>query len=100
MNIVAKSSLAALLIGGATTAGLAMADPEDARALAEAGISLTDAIEAAEAHTNGKAFEAAIEDDSFSPEFEVSVVVDNATYDVRVNGETGEVISSRQDDDD
>ncbi|WP_084398210.1 PepSY domain-containing protein [Henriciella aquimarina] len=100
MKLAAKSAIAALLVGGTATAGLAMADTEDARALADAKITLTEAIEAAEAHTNGKAYEAQIEDDSFSPEFEVGIVADNTVYEVRVNGETGEVLSSREDHDD
>ncbi len=100
MKLAAKSALTALLIGGTATAGLAMADIEDARSLSEAKISLVDAIEAAETHTNGKAFEAQIEDDSFSPEFEIGVVADNVVYEVRIDGETGEVMSSREDHDD
>ena len=100
MKLAAKSAIAALVIGGTTTAGLALADVEDARALEGASISLIEAIEAAEAHTSGKAYDAQIEDDSFSPEFEVSVVADNRLWDVRVNGETGEVISAREDRDD
>ena len=100
MKLAAKSALAALFIGSTATAGLAMADIEDARALSEASISLTDAIEAAEAHTSGQAYEAQVEDDSFSSEFEVKVVAENKVWEVRVNGETGEVISAREDHDD
>ncbi|WP_084419840.1 PepSY domain-containing protein [Henriciella litoralis] len=100
MKLAAKSALTALFIGGTATAGLAMADIEDARALSEATISLTDAIAAAETHTGGTAYEAQIEDDSFSPEFEVGIVADNLIYEVRVDGNTGEVISAREDRDD
>lgn len=100
MKLASKSAIAALVLGGTATAGLAFADIEDARALEGASISLIDAIEAAEAHTSGKAYDAQIEDDSFSPEFEVSVVADNQIWEVRVNGETGEVISAREDHDD
>ena len=42
-------------------------------------------VEAVEGATQGKAFDAQIEDDSFSPEFEVSVVADGKIYDVIVN---------------
>ncbi|WP_300375822.1 PepSY domain-containing protein [Henriciella sp.] len=100
MKLAARSAIAALLIGGTATAGLAVADVEDAKALGEAQISLTDAITAAEAHTNGQAYEAQIEDDSFSPEFEVGIVANQKTYEVRVDGNTGEVIDSREDHDD
>ena len=81
-------------------ARVAIADVEDARALSDADISLVDAIVAAEGATQGKAFDAQIEDDSFSPEFEVSVVADGKIYDVIVDGVTGEVTSTREDRDD
>ena len=100
MKLAIKSALIAILLGGPATAGLALADVEDAKALSEAKISLIDAIQAAEAHTNGTAFDAQIEDDSFSPEFEVGVVVGHTVYEVRIDGETGDVISAREDRDD
>jgi uncharacterized membrane protein YkoI len=100
MKFSVKSALIPLLAISTFTSGLALADVEDVRALSEAKISLIDAIQAAEAHTNGIAFEAQIEDDSFSPEFEVGIVTGNTVYEVRIDGETGDVISAREDRDD
>jgi uncharacterized membrane protein YkoI len=100
MKLAVKTALAALFIGGTASAGFALADVEDARALSEATISLTDAIAAAESHTGGTAYEAQIEDDSFSPEFEVGIIADDLTYEVRIDGNSGEVISAREDRDD
>ncbi|MCA8900412.1 MAG: PepSY domain-containing protein [Hyphomonas sp.] len=100
MKLAVKSALIGILVAGPVTAGLALADPDDARALSGAKISLIEAIQAAEAHTNGAAFDAQIEDDSFSPEFEVGVVAGNTVYEVRIDGETGNVISAREDRDD
>ena len=100
MKLPLRTLISATAIGGLATAGFALADVEDARALDEAEISLTAAILAAEESTQGKAFEAQIEDDSFSPEFEVSVVADGKIYDVIVDGVTGEVKSTREDHDD
>ena len=71
-----RTLISATAIGGLATAGLAFADIDDARALEEADISLVAAIMAAEDATQGKAFEAQVEDDSFSPEFEISVLAD------------------------
>ncbi|MAN73444.1 MAG: peptidase M4 [Henriciella sp.] len=95
-----RTLISATAIGGLATAGLAFADIDDARALEEADISLVAAIMAAEDATQGKAFEAQVEDDSFSPEFEISVLADGKVYDVIVDGVTGEVKSTREDHDD
>lgn len=100
MKLPIRNLAAAAVIGGAATAGVAIADVEDARALSNADISLVDAIVAAEGATQGQAFDAQIEDDSFSPEFEVSVVADGKIYDVIIDGVTGEVTSTREDRDD
>lgn len=79
--------------------GAAMADADDVRNLAEAKISLVEAINAAEKHQGGKAYEANIDDDSFKPEYEVTVVKDNVSYEVSVDGVSGEVLGVRQDRD-
>lgn len=53
-------------------------------------VDLTTAIERAERETDGFAYEAAFDEDTFNPEYEVHVVVDGAVQEVRVNmdGET------------
>ena len=100
MKLPFRTLISATAIGGLATAGVALADIDDARALNEADISLVAAILAAEDATQGKAFDAQIEDDSFSPEFEISVLADGKVYDVTVDGVTGEVTSTREDHDD
>lgn len=78
----------------------AMADADDIRGLAEAKITLIDAINAAEKHVGGKAYDAGFDDDSFKPAFEVNVAKDGKSFDVRVDGLTGEILGSREDIDD
>lgn len=97
---IRKASLIGLGAGLMLTTGMAFADSEDLRAMAKAKITLIEAIESAESSEGGKAFEAGIDDDSFQPEFEVSISRDGRVYDVRVNAETGEVIGVREDTDD
>jgi len=99
MTYMTKTLAAAVVFGGAAT-GLAYADRDDARRIQEASITLVEAIQAAEAHQGGKAFDAQIEDDSFSPEFEVTILADGRIFDVRVDAKTGDVIGSREDLDD
>ena len=60
---------------------------------------MVQAIQAAETHQGGQAYEASIDDDSFRPEYEVSVLREDRTYDVRINAVTGEVLGSREDRD-
>lgn len=88
-----------LLATGMAWAGSALADRDDVRAIKESKITLVQAIQAAESHQGGQAYEANIDDDSFSPQYEVSVVRDDRTYDVRINAVTGEVLGSREDRD-
>lgn len=85
---------------GIAISTVALADREDIARLAEAQISLVQAIEIAEQHQGGKAFEATLDDDSFTPEYEVDVVVENRIYEVTVDGVSGEVRGVREDHDD
>lgn len=96
-----RLSLSAVLLGGLLVAATpVLADREDLKAFDGARISLVDAIQAAESAGNGKAFEAAIDDDSFEPEYEVSLARDGKVFDVRINAVTGEVKGVREDTDD
>ncbi len=95
-----KLKLAALSLAVLVPAAAHAADREDIRNLAAAKISLTDAIATAEKHQGGKAVEASLDDDSFKPVFEISVVKDDKIFEVHVNAETGEVIGAREDLDD
>ncbi|OFC69421.1 PepSY domain-containing protein [Alteromonas confluentis] len=100
MNKLVKSCIAAsgIMILSAGTA--AWADYSDVRAFNEAQITLSQAIAAAESEQGGKAFEAGIDDDSFTPAYEVTVVKDNKVFDVRVDAKSGEVTGVREDYDD
>lgn len=93
-------ALAAALTGAGLVAIPAFADRDEIRAMQDAKVSLIEAIQAAEASEGGKAYEASIDDDSFRPEYEVTILRDDRVYDVRVNAETGEVIGAREDLDD
>jgi len=85
---------------GLLLSGAAVADRDDIRALAETKISLVEAIEIAQAHQGGIAYEAKLDDDSFTPEYEVEVVLDDRIYEVTVDGVTGEVRKVKEDHDD
>lgn len=92
--------LAAICSTTVLAAGHVLADKEDREALMNAKISLVEAIQAAEGVNGGKAYDAGIDDDSFEPEYEVSISRENRSYEVRINGVTGEVIGEREDRDD
>ena len=85
---------------GLLLSGAAIADRDDIRALADTKISLIEAIEIAQAHQGGIAYEAKLDDDSFSPEYEVDVVANDTIYEVTVDGVTGEVRKVKEDHDD
>ena len=91
--------IVALLAGGVSVAAVA-ADKGDIRLLEQTSISLTQAIAAAENHQGGRASEASLDDDSFKPAYEVSVVVGERVFDVAVDGVSGAVIGAREDIDD
>lgn len=95
-----KKTFAVASLLALSLASNAYADREDIRLLAETKISLVDAIKAAESHQGGKAVDAGLDDDSFKPTYEVSVVKDDRLYDVRVDAVSGEVIGAREDIDD
>jgi uncharacterized membrane protein YkoI len=94
------------LLGAAAVAGVigaaaaARADQEDLRLFAEAKVRLTQAIATAEKHLDGQAIGAKLDDDSFKPAYQVSVVKDNRVFDVQVDAVTNAVLSSREDRDD
>lgn len=74
-------------------------DRDEIDMLNQAKISLVDAIQAAEQNLNGKALEASIDDDAFTPTFEVKILKEGRVYKVRVDGKTKEVLGSREDRD-
>jgi uncharacterized membrane protein YkoI len=93
-----KNAFATAAILGGIVAGTALAsDADEIKMLAQTKISLQQAIELAQQHQGGQAFEASIDDDSFKPVYEVSVVKDNRVYDVWVDGVEGKVLRARED---
>jgi uncharacterized membrane protein YkoI len=101
MKTNAKKWIAPVLVlAGLGVAGAAIADRDDVRALKGAKITLVQAIQAAETAQGGQAYDAGIDDDSFKPEYEVSIVREDRSYDVRVDAVTGEVLGAREDNDD
>lgn len=103
-----KSSLALILAASlAAVSGSALAQSgnrmhEDARDLADAKITIIQAIEAAQAHHAGsKAVDADLDRDGGRLHFDVSVVLpDNRVFDVVVDAVDGKVVDSREDHDD
>lgn len=96
---ISAAAFAAFIIILAFASG-ALADISEARAIKNAQIPLVKAIQVAEVRTGGIAFEASIDDDSFSLDYEVSVLKDDRIYDVRVDATSGDVIEVREDRDD
>ncbi len=97
-NLTALAVVTLLLV--ATIAAPAHADRDDIRGMDEAKISLTTAIDKAEKHAGGTAYEASYDNDSFKPAFDVEVTKDGRFYDVRIDGISGDVIGMREDVDD
>lgn len=101
MKTTMKAILGSVAVVAAIGAsGAALADREDIQLLSQAKVSLVDAIQAAEEHQGGKAVEANLDDDSFKPAYEVSIVKDNRLFDVQVDAVSGDVLGAREDIDD
>lgn len=96
MRFIPYAAFAALVVTAFVTQGHAT----ELDTAAEAKLSLIKAIQTAEAHQGGKAIEASLDDDSFSPTYEVEVMKDQRLYDVRVDAVSGDVMGVREDKDD
>lgn len=95
------TKLSLLAVAVATTAALAYAanagTSNDALALAQARISLVQAITVAEQHANGKAAHAEYERTRQGWAYDIEIVSANKVFDVRVDATKGTVISSVED---
>ncbi len=96
-NTLLPAVLAATIMTCATAIPAHAGDSKDKEAkelrlFSQAGISLSDAIKAAEQKTGGKAMEADIDDDSATVQFDVEIVKDGKIYEVKVDGKTGAVL--------
>lgn len=101
MNDTFRTLLGALAVAGVMgAAAAARADQEDLRLYSEAKVMLTQAIATAEKHLDGQAIGAKLDDDSFKPAYQVTVVKDNRVFEVEVDAVTNAVIGSREDMDD
>src|SRR5690606_33887026 len=100
MKKFAKAGVLSSALAGLLVAGVAQADRDDVRLLDETKLTLTEAIAIAEKHQNGRAYEAGLDDDSFSPVYEVNVVTtDGRLYELDVDGVTGTVSNVREERD-
>lgn len=96
-----------LIIGVLTAAALATTgayayqgqsgEQDEAAALAQAKITLSQAITAAEQHVGGKASSAGIEDENGKIVYGVEIVGGGKSTDVKVDIATGQVLSARVD---
>ena len=100
MHTINKTLITIAAVSGLVLSGTAMADRDDIRLLSETKISLIEAIEIAQAHQGGIAYEAKLDDDSFTPEYEVDVVHEDRSYEVTVDGVSGEVRKVKEDHED
>ena len=97
-SIIAGTLAAAVLAATAVYAGEnGNEDRHDAAALAQAKVSLGQAISAAEQHANGKAARAELEDENGKVVYGVEVVGAGKTTDVKVDINTGQVLSAQAD---
>jgi uncharacterized membrane protein YkoI len=99
MNDTFRIFLAAMAVAGVAgaVATAARADQEELNLFLQAKVMLTQAIATAEQHLGGRAIGAKLDDDSFKPAYEVTVVKDNRVYDVHVDAVTNAVLGSRED---
>jgi uncharacterized membrane protein YkoI len=100
MNDMLRIFLAAMAVAGVAGATAARADQEELDLFLQAKVVLTQAIATAEQHLGGRAIGAKLDDDSFKPAYEVTVVKDDRVFDVQVDAVTNAVLGSREDMDD
>lgn len=85
-------------IGIATGLTTVYANENDALAINNAKIDIQHAIAAAESSTGGKTIRAEFENEHDKAVYDIEVVKENKVLDIRVDGETGQVIQSKIDD--
>jgi uncharacterized membrane protein YkoI len=91
----AAAAVAAMIAGGAYAAR--QQEPEEALAIANAKISLVQAVTAAEQHAGGKAAKAELETSQGRQVFDVEVVTAKTVMDVKVDATDGKVLSAVED---
>lgn len=94
------SKLALIALSAAVLAATAYAaggTGNDALAIVNAKVSLTEAVAVAEKHASGKAVRAEFEQSSQGEFYEIEVVSGSRVFDVKVDAVKGNVISSAED---
>ena len=91
------AAITTLLLAGLGGAHAAGTPQNDALAINSAGISLTQAIGAAEQHIGGKASQAELEQEKGRAVFEVEVVKGNEVMDVEIDPANGAVLAVSKD---
>ena len=100
-----KSSVIGALAAGALAVSLARAadgmneEQREAQGLAQAKVSLAQAVQAAEQHVGGKAASARLEHEQGGYFYEVEVLHGDKATDVKVDAADGKVIGAKADDD-
>lgn len=101
MNIKHSKTLSVLLMtvmmagAAVNTAQAGDSKEKDAKEILlfnQAKITLSDAIEAAQQKTGGKAIEAEVDDEAGTIQFEVEVIKDGKVHEVKVDGISGKVL--------
>lgn len=90
--------ISALLLGASATVALAAKPLEnDAMAINNAKVSLTQAIATAEQHAGGKAVKAELDHGKKGSRYEVEVANGGKVFDVQIDDQTGAVLASVED---
>jgi len=96
--IIAFMASAAIAAGSFALAGNNKhGDENDARAVQQAKISLTEAVAAAERHTSGRSTRAEFEHSQGKAVFDVEIVAGTKVMDVKVDAMSGAVIAATED---
>jgi uncharacterized membrane protein YkoI len=90
-------ALAALSATALGTSFAAKPMENDAMAIANAKVSMVQAVAAAEQHVSGKASRAEFEKTKTGWAYDIEVVSANKVFDVKVDGDKGTVIASTED---
>jgi uncharacterized membrane protein YkoI len=93
-HLAALAAVGAIAIGGAFAA---KPMENDALAITQAKIPMTQAVTAAEQHVNGKAARAEYEQTKADWVYDVEVISGAKVFDVKVDGDKGTIISSAED---
>lgn len=92
-NAIARSvSITAILFGPF----IAHADKNPITRLNQTHITLQQAITLAETHLGGRAYEAELEEDSFTLEYEVKIAKEDQRYKITVDAQSGEIKHVRE----